>query len=334
MKIEHTIVGSHSQSQNDKRVVVLGGLGFIGSHITRALVRQGYDVRVFGKADSSRALIWDISNQIEITEGDITQADQVLRAIADADVLIHLVHTTRPASSMIDPFHDVCSNVASQTNWLKRLSVTNLKKIIYVSSGGTIYGIPQSPLVNENHPTDPICSYGITKLAIEKYISMYSRTYGINYCMIRPGNIYGNGSRINSGQGIIGVLSSKALRGEQLEIWGTGENLRDYLHVDDLVSAVLKLMNYEGAHKVFNVSSGTGHSILDIVDRIGRHFGKPMSIVWKPSREFDVPVNVLDSSRLCIETGWQPRINLDSGIARTIKWLKESQEMPTENGDR
>lgn len=307
------------------RIVVLGGLGFMGSHICRALVGRGDEVRVFDKLYASRELIGDIEPRIEIVEGDISRANDVVDAIADADTIIHLVHTTVPGSSMADPAFDITSNVVASVGWLSRLRETKVRRILYVSSGGTVYGVPQTPLIDEAHPTDPISSYGITKLTIEKYVAMYSALSGVRHCILRPSNVYGEGQRLHIGQGVIGVLINRALQGEPLEIWGTGESLRDYLHVEDMVSATLALVDYKGAHNLFNVSSGRGYSVLDILGIISDQLGWQPEVVYQAGRGFDVPVNVLDSSRLNAETGWRPRVELKAGIARTIEWIKTLQ---------
>jgi UDP-glucose 4-epimerase len=206
--------------------------------------------------------------------------------------------------------------------WLSRLGETKVRRVLYFSSGGTVYGVPQTNPIDEGHQTNPISSYGITKLAIEKYVSMYASMFGVEYCLIRPSNVYGAGQRLHIGQGVIGVMAHRALCGEPLELWGTGESLRDYLHVEDLTAATLALLGYRGPHRIFNVSSGRGHSVLDIMAILRDQLGSLPEVVRKPTRGFDVPVNVLDSSRLHAETGWSPKVGLEEGIARTIAWLK------------
>jgi UDP-glucose 4-epimerase len=303
-------------------VAVLGGLGFMGSHICRELLRRGDRVRVFDKLYTSHDLVADIEHDIEIVEGDMSRPSDVLSAIADADTLIHLIHTTRPGSSMEDPAFDISSNVVANTKWLMQLKQTEVRRILFVSSGGTVYGNPQTIPIDEDHSTNPVCSYGIAKLAIEKYIAMYASMFGLDYCLLRPSNVYGEGQRLNVGQGIIGVLADRALRGENLEIWGTGENLRDYLHIDDMVSALMALLNYHGPHRVFNVASSEGRSVVEIVSLLTDYLKMRPEVVYKPDRGFDVPANVLDSSRLRHETGWQPRVDLSAGIARTVDWVR------------
>ncbi|HWT03682.1 MAG TPA: NAD-dependent epimerase/dehydratase family protein [Pyrinomonadaceae bacterium] len=303
-------------------VVVLGGLGFMGSHISRALVRRGERVRIFDRLYASHALVADIESQVEIVEGDINRPGDVIEAVNDAGTVIHLVHTTVPGSSMADPAFDITSNVAASAAWLTRLSETNVRRILYFSSGGTVYGVPREPLIDEGHPTDPISSYGITKLAIEKYVAMYGALSGVEHRILRPSNVYGEGQRLHIGQGVIGILADRALRGEPVEIWGTGESLRDYLHVEDLVAATLALVDYDGPERVFNVSSGRGHSVLDIVRVVGEQLGIKPEIVFQPARGFDVPVNVLDPARLNAATGWRAAVGLGEGVARTIDWIK------------
>jgi UDP-glucose 4-epimerase len=311
---------------SEKRVVVLGGLGFMGSHLCRALLARGHAVRVFDRLYASRELVGDVEGDLEIVEGDVARAQDVIDVSADADVLIHLVHTTVPGSSMDDPAYDLTSNVVTSVNWLRRLAETRVRRLIFASSGGTVYGVPRTVPIDEEHPTDPISSYGITKLAIEKYVSTYASMLGIDYSIIRPSNVYGPGQRLHTGQGVIGVMADRALRGEPLELWGGGESLRDYLYVEDLTASVVSLLDYAGTERVFNVSSGEGHSVLDIVETLREQLGTLPEVVHKPVRGFDVPVNVLDSSRLQRATGWRPSVTLAEGVTRTLEWLRSRHD--------
>ena len=317
---------SRTAAQSGERVVVLGGLGFMGSHLCRALLAGGRAVRVFDRPQASPELLGGAGREVEIVEGDVARAEDVVGACAGADVLVHLVHTTVPGSSMEDPAYDLTSNVVTSVNWLRRLGETGVRRLIFISSGGTVYGVPRTVPIGEDHPTDPISSYGITKLAIEKYVSAYASMLGIDYCIIRPSNVYGPGQRLHTGQGVIGVAADRALRGEPLELWGDGESLRDYLYVEDMAASVVSLLDYAGGERVFNASSGEGRSVLDIIETLREQLGSLPEVVHKPVRGFDVPVNVLDSSRLRRATGWRPSVTLREGVARTLEWLKGRQQ--------
>lgn len=304
--------------------VVLGGLGFMGSHLSRALLHLGYRVRIFDKLYAADQLIRDIQSQVEIVEGDYERPEDVMGVLADASFCYHLIHTTVPGSSMQDPAYDAQSNVVSSVRWLSQLNKTSLKKMIYVSSGGTVYGIPQTNPICEDHPTHPISSYGITKLCIEKYLALYANLYGLDYRIVRPSNVYGEGQRLHIHQGIIGVFVDKVFHGEPIEIWGDGQVRRDYLYITDLVSALVVLLNHEGPTRIFNISSGRGYSVLEIIQIIEKISGKKIDIGFLPGRGFDVPANVLSYDRLEDETGWTPKVSLYEGISRYIEWFRNS----------
>jgi UDP-glucose 4-epimerase len=306
------------------RVLVLGGLGFIGSHLSRLLVTEGHRVRIFDKLYGSRDLVADIQGEIEIEEGDAERPEDILRALRDIDVAIDFIHTTVPGVSMNDPSYDVQTNVVPHAGWLSRLNQTGLRRLIYISSGGTVYGVPQRNPIGEDHPTDPISSYGITKLAIEKYVAMYATIQGIEYRICRPANVYGEGQRLNIGQGVIGVFLDHCLKGQPIEIWGDGTVSRDYIYVTDMVQGILKLINHRGEGRIFNISSGIGYSLNDITAIIRDELKIPIKVKYMTSRKFDVPVNVLDSSCLKLETGWKPQTDMVDGMRRVHDYLRHA----------
>lgn len=311
------------QTEKQTRVLMMGGLGFIGSHLSRLLVQEGYRVRVFDKLYGSRHLISDIENKIEIVEGDAEKNEDVLRAMDDVDVAVDLIHTTVPSASMMNASYDAQSNVVSHVGWLAQLKKTPLKKIIYISSGGTVYGIPQRNLISEDHPTEPISSYGITKLSIEKYVAMFARNQGIDYRICRPSNVYGEGQHLHLGQGAVGVFLEQGLKKQPIEIWGDGTIQRDYLYVVDMARAIVRIMNYRGKERVFNISTGAGHSLNDILEIIRKDLNIAIEVRYLPSRAFDVPVNVLDNSRLRLATDWIPQTDLATGMRRVCHYLKD-----------
>ncbi len=311
--------------KHNDHVLVMGGLGFIGSHLSRRLLQKGYKVRIFDKLFGSRELIDDIVEEVEIREGDIEKPDDVLNALEGADCAIHLIHTTVPGSSMQDPAYDVQSNVVSCTKWLPHIKRSGLKRIIYISSGGTVYGAPKTDPINEDHPTDPICSYGATKLIIEKYIAMYARLSGVEYRICRPSNVYGAGQKLNIKQGAIGVFLDRAIKGQAIEIWGDGNEKRDYLYVTDAIDGIIKMINHEGKGRIFNLSTSVGYSLNDLLTFIRNKFNMPLKVKYVPTRNIDVSVNILDNTRLRSETGWKPTIEIDRGISMAYDWQTNSE---------
>jgi UDP-glucose 4-epimerase len=304
----------------------MGGLGFIGSHLCRFLLHRGYAVRVFDRLHGSTMLVRDLLGKIEIYEGDAEKPEDVMEALARVDTVVNLIHTTVPGTSMHNPVYDIESNVAASVKWLKQLEHTDVKRIIYISSGGTVYGRTDAEPIRESHPTDPICSYGVSKLMIEKYLALYASLAGKEHIVCRPGNIYGEGQRLNIGQGVIGVFLHRYLQGLPIEIWGDGSVQRDYLYVGDMINAIYALMHYRGSRHVFHISSGVGLSLNDIVGLMRRELALELHIEHKLSRGFDVSSNILDNSLLLRETGWKPKTDIRLGIRRVYEYLGSSVE--------
>lgn len=273
---------------------------------------------MISRASSSIALVEDIACHIEIIREDISNSLEMLHLISGADTLIHLAHTTVPGLSMENPSYDVDSNVVQTVGWVSRIAETSTSRIIYFSSGGTVYGIPRFDLIDENHPTNRTCSYGIAKLMNEKYLQMYSRLAAVRCTVLRPSNIYGNCQRLDKCQGLIGILANKALQGKSVEIWGDGKTLRDYIHVDDVVKAVLQVMKYKGLEDVFNLSTGIGVSVLEIVEIMQSYFTERLQVIRRPARRYDVSQNVLDAGRMKREFCWTSEIRLESSIKEIL----------------
>jgi UDP-glucose 4-epimerase len=301
------------------RCVLLGGTGFLGTHLARALHGAGARVRVLARRSGHGA---QLPADTEWRYGDIGDGEAVLAALDGAQTAVHLVHTTVPGSSMADPAADVAGNLCAALSWLPRLQETGLRTLVFVSSGGAVYGIPRSETVCERHPTEPISSYGVTKLALEKYCRIYCAAAGVRCIILRPSNVYGPGQRLDKGQGVIGTLAHRALTGRPLDVWGEGRQVRDYVFVDDFAQAVLRVLAYRGEGSVFNVASGIGRTVMDVIEELKLQIGGGIAIRHLPGRPFDVPRNVLDSTFLQRETGWMPRVDLHDGIALSLERLR------------
>ena len=197
-----------------------------------------------------------------------------------------------------------------------------VRNIVFISSGGTVYGNPLYLPIDEKHPTNPVVSYGITKLAIEKYLQMYERLHGLNAITLRVANPYGERQRIETAQGAVGVFLHHALKGIPIEIWGDGSVTRDYIHVSDVAEAFVQALHYTGEHRVFNVGSGVGTSLTTLISELEDALGHTIVRHFSPGRPFDVPVSVLCNNLARSELNWSPAVSMPEGIARTAEWMK------------
>lgn len=303
------------------KCLILGGGGFVGAHLCEALVAGGHDVVVFERPRVQRVLPPDIDSRLTWVEGDFTNSRDLEAVVADSEVIFHLVSTTLPKNSNDNPVYDVESNLVGTLRLLDLVRAAPGKKVVFASSGGTVYGRPSVVPIPEGHTTDPICSYGIHKLAIEKYLNLYRDLYGLDYVVLRLANPFGERQRHAAAQGVVPVFLHKAMRGEPIEIWGDGGVVRDYVYIKDAIRAFVHAMRHDGQQRIFNVGSGHGLSLNDILDRAERLIGRPIERVYQPARKFDVPVNVLDIAlaRDCL--GWQPEVGFDEGLASTYRWM-------------
>lgn len=304
--------------------LVLGGAGFIGSHLAEALLQAGHRVRIFDRPHLDRLPAFLQRGEFEVFTGDFLNPRALSPAVAGSEIVFHLVSTTLPKTSNDNPVYDIESNVLGTLRLLDLCREHAVRKVVFASSGGTIYGVPRSIPIDENHPTDPICSYGIHKLAIEKYLQLSHRLYGLGYCVVRPPNLYGPRQRLDVAQGAVAVFLDRALRGKPIQVWGDGSVVRDYLYVGDAAEALLKAAAFEGEQKVFNIGSGVGTSLIELIKEIEALLGHAVPVEYAAARALDVPANVLDASLARRHLGWRASTPLGEGLRRTCEWLRAS----------
>jgi UDP-glucose 4-epimerase len=306
-----------------KKCLILGGGGFIGSHLADALLDNGYEVVVFDKLNFSRKNLNHILGKIKINEGDFNNEIDLKNALKGIDIAFHLVSSTLPANSNENPIYDVETNLISSLRFLNEAIENKISKVIFISSGGTVYGIPERLPIKEYHPRKPICSYGIIKKTIEDYLYMFQKLYGLDYYVFRLSNPYGERQNPFVSQGVIPVFLKKILKNEQIEIWGDGTVERDYIYIKDAVDAIIKVLNINPKDRIFNLGSGKGHTLKEILEIIENVSGKKAKVVYKEKRNIDVPVNVLDNKLISETLNWKLETEIEIGIERTYEYLKK-----------
>ena len=306
--------------------LVIGGNGFIGNNLVNALLRDGSQVRVFDRFPSR---FQEPNPEVEYITGDLGNHAEVSTVVNDVDIVFHLASTTLPHTSNEDPVYDITSNVIDTVQLLQQCTKVGVKKVIFVSSGGTIYGAPKTIPISENHPTDPICSYGITKLAIEKYLSLFQHLYGLEYVVARLSNPFGELQNPNAKQGAVAVFMNNILQGRPITIWGDGEVIRDYIYIGDAIDALISAVHYQpqgaDAPRVFNIGGGKGCSLNNLIDAMRDVIETNIEVTYTPGRPEDVPANVLDITRAEEVLHWKPKVELRDGLSRTWGWLKSLQ---------
>lgn len=303
------------------KILVIGGCGFIGSHVVDDLLRTGHSVRVFDRRhEQFRRPLADIDYRI----GDFSDKMAVAEAIMGVDAVFHLVSTTFPGTADLDPKTDVRENLIDTLQLVETMLSLSVTRLLFLSSGGTVYGIPQEIPIPETHPLRPINSYGIVKGAIEQYLEMYRRTRGLSPVIIRASNPFGPRQGHTGVQGVVSTFLSRIAKGEPIEIWGDGSVVRDFLDVRDLAElcGVAGTSRREG---VYNAGSGVGTSLNDLLETIRQVTETEIALQYRPGRLVDVPISVLDCTIAKRDFGWEPRRTLSEGLDNAWRWLLEQQ---------
>jgi UDP-glucose 4-epimerase len=297
-----------------RRCLVIGGGGFIGRRVVNLLVEHGRNVTVLGRRPSADA---ELPAGCHYVHGDYGNRALLSELLSGCAEVVDLAYSTVPKTSYQDPVYDLVSNLPASVGLLQEAAASGVQKVLFVSSGGTVYGPAQHLPIAEDHPTEPISPYGITKLAIEKYARMFSRNSDLHVVVGRPGNAYGESQRPGTGQGFIAAAVHAVLNSVPIEVFGGDGTVRDYIHVEDIADGLVTILDSGANGECYNIGTGIGSSnrqVIDLIEGMATATGFKLEVDAKPPRSFDVPENVLDSSKLTAISGWKPRISLQEGI--------------------
>ena len=307
------------------KCVIFGGGGFIGSAIADRLLQDGHELRIFERPRVEPYRAFSTEEHVEWVTGDMLSAHDVSDAIHGMDAVYHLVSFTLPKNSNEDILYDVQTNLTATFHLLNAMINHQVDKIIFISSGGTVYGVPEYSPIDEKHPTNPLVSYGIVKLTIEKYLLMFQKLYGIRSIIFRVSNPYGPRQRIETAQGAATIFLYRALHDLPIEIWGDGSIVRDYIYVGDVADAFACALNYNGPASIFNISAGLGISLNELLDNIESVIEKSANRHHLSARPFDVPVNILSNALAQQQLRWQPHIGFREGLFKTMQWFQSQK---------
>ena len=304
------------------RVLIVGGSGFLGSHIVDRFADSGATVTIF---DRNTERYRTVRSGVQLIIGDLGNHGAVDEAVAAGyDAVIHLVSTTTPRSSNESPEFDIQTNLIGTVNLLNSCVKHHVGKVVFLSSGGTVYGdIGDAVTVDETHHTAPISSYGITKVTIERYLHMYQRLYKLNYVALRLANPYGERQDPKNSLGALTVFLKRILSDQHIEVWGDGSVTRDFIYAGDVANAIY-LSTVNSISGIFNVGSGEGLSIRQLLDALQHATQIKPRVIWLSGRPFDVPRIVLDSTKFRDAVGWRAAVPLTEGIKITAEWLRSS----------
>ena len=300
--------------------LLIGGDGFFGTAIAQALASTGHEVHVLSRHSDSRR-----QNGISIHQGNQNESDVVAPLLDICQTVIHLASTTNPGSSARAPLSEIDGNVFPAVQLMEIMSKHKPKRLIFTSSGGAVYGNPQYLPVKETQALQPHSYYAAGKAALESLFTAYAHSNDVPLTILRPSNLYGPGQQLRRGFGLVRTLFEKCLKDEPIEIWGDGHNIRDYLFINDAIEAVTAVLNTPDAVGAFNIGSGDGVSVIDLISLVQDVTGRELKILNRAGRRTDVKAIVLDTTKIHTSTGWEARTNLSTGLKSTWDWILEKK---------
>jgi len=303
------------------KILVTGGAGFIGSHVVDAYLEAGHEVVVVDNmASGNRA---NLNPRATFYEVDI-RSPQLLDVMERErpEVVNHHAAHIDVRRSVADPLYDASVNIEGSIALLEACRKTGVRKVIYISSGGAMYGEPEYLPCDENHPVRPLSPYGASKHTVEHYVFMYRQNFGIDYTVLRYPNVYGPRQDPFGEAGVIAIFTERMLKGEPVTINGSGEQERDFIYVGDCVSANLLCLEAGGGRE-YNLGWGVGVTVNEVYRRLKEATGYHLDANYGPAKTGETFRIYLDTTRARQELGWIPRVGMEEGIARTVQFFRE-----------
>jgi len=306
------------------RILVTGGAGFIGSNVVDRFVGLGHEVAVFD--DLSSGFREFVNPKARLFEGDLADPAQVDACVAafKPEIIDHHAAQIDVRKSVSDPRHDATVNILGAISLLQSCTRHGVKKVIYASTGGALYGEGRQLPATEEHPVNPEAPYGASKHTVEHYLYIWKLLHGLDYTVLRYPNVYGPRQNPHGEAGVNAIFIGLMLEGKRPRIFGTGDQVRDYLYVTDVVEAN-RIALSKGSGGMVNLGTGVGTSVLDIVREINRILGTGIEPIFEAARAGEIQRIYLDASRARQVLGWAPQVSFSDGLARTVEWSRHNQ---------
>jgi UDP-glucose 4-epimerase len=301
-----------------KVIGVFGANGFIGRHLVRRMLATGQRTIALGR-DFPDDFFTAVGGPVKTRRIDINDELETHVALQGITHVVQLINSSNPAMANKRVVADINLNVVPQVAFIESCIMAGVKHFVFISSGGTVYGIPRSKPIAEDHPTEPLNSYGLGKLTVEHYLSMLSRGTELGYTTLRVSNPFGPGQLSHKGQGLISAVLQQFSAGAPVTILGDGMTERDYIYIEDVIDALALCLGGEPLNDVVNIGSGRGRTVLEVVDAIEEELGSRIERVFTEARATDTPSNVLDVSKAEAALGWTPRTDFHDAIRLTVE---------------
>lgn len=308
------------------KILLLGAAGFLGTNLTIELAKnKNNEITLVDKRKDYFIPILSMNfHNVKIIESELSEGIDYDSILEGQEIIYHLVSTTVPTTSNRHISQELISNVVFSSELFDACVRCSVKKIIFISSGGAVYGKEADCPLKEITPTNPISSYGVQKITIEKLLYLYRYMYGLDYRIVRLANPYGPYQRPNGVLGAVTTFTYKALKNEEIIVYGDGSIVRDFIYIDDAIKGIIKIVNGNSKHRTFNLGSGKGTSIKTVLETIESVLKINLKILYREARKVDVPVNYLDISRYEKYYGALNPITLEKGIKRTADFIKDT----------
>lgn len=302
-------------------VCITGGAGFIGSHLADAFLGEGYRVLILDNLSGGRAENVPSGAELHVLDIRSKEAAELVRT-GGVELLVHHAAQMDVRKSVEDPVFDADVNILGSLNLLEAARHGGVRQVIFASTGGAIYGEQDYFPADENHPVRPVSPYGVSKLALERYLFFYHVSYGLDATCLRYANVYGERQNPHGEAGVVAIFLNRLLAGQTPTINGPGLQTRDYVHVSDVVRANLAVVGKQGFH-IYNVGTGIETSVVDLYQEIARAVGSPAQAQHGPAKPGEQQRSVIDASLLRGEMGLPDPLPLQQGIQRTADWFRE-----------